>query len=168
MAEVLDWHREFPPLVPDSGRAPPSTCGMKPALPSSVGTGFDCDADTARRHIDVAAAFAATESPTSPVRELVPLDAVPVLTVERTALPWDDLGQLATQLLLRVDGRTSAMDIVTGSAFAPRECATELAALMRRGLVRLLPVPRSADDEAAVDATAPEDDLVLEIDLTAL
>jgi hypothetical protein len=114
-----------------------------------------------RRRIDVAAAFGETEKPTRPaVHELVPLDAVPVLAVQRADLPWEELGELATQLLLRIDGRASAMEIVTGHAFAPRECATELAALARRGLLRLLPV--------VAPATKGREDEWLEIDLTAL
>jgi hypothetical protein len=117
-----------------------------------------------RRYIDVAAAFAATESPTRPaVRELVPLDAVPVLALQRADLPWDELGELATQLLLRIDGRSSAMEIVTGHAFAPRECASELAALTRRGLLRLLPVVAPS-----VQRTEAREVDRLEIDLTAL
>jgi hypothetical protein len=117
---------------------------------------------TVRRRIDIAAAFGAEEHPTRPavqmpaVRMLVPLDAVPVLAHQRADVPWDDLSELATQLLLRVDGRARAMEIVTGNTGNPGECASELAALARRGLLRLLsPIP---DDGS----------LPLEIDLTML
>ena len=104
------------------------------------------------------AAFAAEENPTRPaVRELVPLDAVPVLARSAAELPWAELGELAAQLLLRVDGRTRAMQLVTGNAGTPRECARELAVLARRGLVRLL--------SPATDAA---DGMPLEIDLTML
>jgi len=72
-----------------------------------------------------------------PVRMHVPLDVVPMLAVPRTDLPWTELGELATQLLLRVDGSTCTMEIVTGVAAAPNESARELADLVGRGLVRL-------------------------------
>jgi hypothetical protein len=71
------------------------------------------------------------------VASLVPLDAVPVLAVPRTEVPWDDLGALATQLLLRLDGCSCTMAIVTGGAATPKEGVRELAALVSRGLVRL-------------------------------
>ncbi len=123
---------------------------------------------TLKRQIDVAAAFAAcdrgfppVDPPTRPaVRELVPLDAVPVLVLERAELPWSDLGQLATELLLRVDGKASAMHLITGNAFPPSDCASELAVLARRGLVRL----RSPADVEADRLSSP----ALEIDLTAV
>jgi hypothetical protein len=112
---------------------------------------------TLRRHIDIAAAFEAAEPPSRPaVRELVPLDAVPVLACGRSEVPWEDLSTLGRQLLLRVDGRARAMSIVTGNARTPRACASELAALARRGLLRLR---STASDDVA---------LPLEIDLTTL
>ncbi|HEX3343793.1 MAG TPA: hypothetical protein VHS09_04435 [Polyangiaceae bacterium] len=112
---------------------------------------------TVRRSIDVAAAFGSDEHPTRPaVSPLVPLDAVPVLAGSRTEVPWEDLSALATQLLRRVDGRARAMEIVTGNAGNPRECASELAALARRGLLRLLP---GIPDEVGIP---------LEIDLSML
>jgi hypothetical protein len=112
---------------------------------------------TVRRHVDIAAAFDAEERPTRPaVRELIPLDAVPVLALGRSDVRWRDVSELATQLLLRIDGSARAMEIVTGNTGTPRECASELAALARRGLVRLRP-------------PIPEDNaLPLEIDLTML
>jgi hypothetical protein len=75
------------------------------------------------------------ESPSVP--SLVPLDAVPVLAVPRTSVPWDDLGALATQLLLRLDGASCTMAIVTAVSATPKEGARELASLVSRGLVRL-------------------------------
>ncbi|HEY6458804.1 MAG TPA: hypothetical protein VIY73_01600, partial [Polyangiaceae bacterium] len=60
---------------------------------------------------------------------LVPLDAVPILALGRSDLPWGDLDELSAQLLLRVDGKTRAMHLVTGNARPPGECARELAAL---------------------------------------
>jgi hypothetical protein len=118
------------------------------------------DADrTVKKIVDVAAAFSVHEVPTRPaVRELVPLDAVPILALERSDLPWDELTELATQLLLRVDGQARAMDIVSGNAGTPGECASVLAALARRGLLRLKP-PR----DARADEGVP-----LEIDLSVL
>lgn len=114
---------------------------------------------TARRNIDVAAAFATNEVPTRrAVRELVPLDAVLVLAHDRAELPWDELNPLETQLLLRVDGHSRAMDIVNGNAVTPGECASELAGLARRGLLRL---------EAPIAHDGPEP-IPLEIDLTTL
>jgi hypothetical protein len=112
---------------------------------------------TVKRRIDVKEAFAAEEKPTRPaVRALVPLDAVPVLALQRAEVPWSEIGELAAQLLERVDGRTCAMQLVTGNAGSPGECASELAALARRGLVRLLP-----------SVTGPEA-VPVEIDLTML
>lgn len=112
---------------------------------------------TVRRRIDVAAAFGAEERPTRPaVRALVPLDAVPVLAFPRSEIPWDELSELATQLLLRIDGRARAMQIVTGNTESPGACASELAALARSGIVRLA-------------SAIPDDGVVpIEIDLTAL
>lgn len=107
--------------------------------------GTDSDR-TVRRTVDVAAAFATHEHPTRPavrpVRELVPLDAVPALTRHRSEVPWSDLGALATEVLLRVNGRTSAMEIVRGNQASPRDCASALASLALRGFVRLLPPSR--------------------------
>jgi hypothetical protein len=110
---------------------------------------------TVPRRIDIAAAFGAEERPTRPaVRELVPLDAVPVLAYQRADVPWDDLSALATQLLLRVDGRARAMEIVTGNTGNPGECASELAALARRGVLRLLPpVPDDGSFPLEIDLT---------------
>jgi len=106
------------------------------------------------RRIDIAAAFGAEERPTRPaVRELVPLDAVPVLAYQRADVPWDDLSALATQLLLRVDGgpRDGDRDGNTGN---PGECASELAALARRGVLRLLPpVPDDGSFPLEIDLT---------------
>jgi hypothetical protein len=111
---------------------------------------------TVKRKVEVTAAFSADEVPTRPaVRELVPLDAVPVLALQRSDLPWDELTELATQLLSRVDGQARAMDIVSGNDGTPGECASVLASLARRGLLRLKP---PASDEAPP----------LEIDLTRL
>ena len=129
---------------------------MLHGLPVSRPRATDSDR-TVRRHIDVDAAFDAEENPTRPaVRELVPLDAVPILVQRRSDAPSGDLSTLATQLLRRVDGRARAMEIVTGNTRNPRECASELAVLARRGFVRLLP-------------TIPDDGgIPLEIDLSML
>jgi hypothetical protein len=48
------------------------------------------------------------------------------------------------------------MEIVTGNSGSPRECASELAALARRGILRLLP------------AIPADEAIPLEIDLTML
>ncbi len=89
------------------------------------------------------------------VQALVPLDIVPVLAVARAEVPWSDLGELAQQLLRRVDGATSTMTIVTGTTATPSEGARELAALTRRGLLRLL-------------LPASEQEPVLQLDLDGL
>jgi hypothetical protein len=134
---------------------------------------------TERRHVDVAAAFAdekptaprhqearalsqrpeatgrprrraaAGEPDGSCVAALVPLDVVPVLAVSRTEVPWDDLGKLATQLLLRLDGSSRTMTIVTGIASTPNEVVRELAALVGRGLVRLETPPDANDSHGS-------------------
>jgi hypothetical protein len=66
----------------------------------------------------------------------VPLDAVPVLAVPTREVPWKELGQLARQLLLHVDGAASTMSIVTATAAPPNVGARELARLASRGLLR--------------------------------
>ena len=99
---------------------------------------IDAQKATVRRRVDVSITFA-EETPTRPVvPALVPLDAVPALAVARAEVPWDDLGSLATQLLLRVDGMACAMAIVTGAGATPREAARELATMVARGLLRLV------------------------------
>lgn len=120
---------------------------------------------TVKRRVDVADLFGGDESPTAPaVPSHVPLDVIPALALPRTELPWDDLSALATQLLLRVDGVTPAMDIVTGTVGTPSEGARELASLARQGLVRLgCTEPPPASDEP--DTVREE---ALEIDLSAL
>jgi hypothetical protein len=113
-----------------------------------------------------------------PVSALVPLDAVPVLAVARTDVPWDDLGKLSTQLLLRLDGSSCTMAIVTGIASPPNEGVRELAALVRRGLVRLgspvdeipideSPVVESLVDESLVDESLVDESLVDESSVDA-
>ncbi len=112
---------------------------------------------TLKRSVDVAAPFG-DEIPTSPaVHALVPLDAVPALAVPRSGLPWDDLGKLATELLLRVDGTTTVMSVVRIDIATPMEAARELARLAAAGLVRLVA-------PAALDAPSVD----LELDLNAL
>jgi len=115
---------------------------------------------TVETEVDVARAFG-DEMPTTPalqsatrlaaaadvmglpvddiVEALVPLDARPRLAVADTALPWRDLGSLATEILLRIDGSKSTMSIVTGLDVAPSEGVRVLASLVCRGLVELLP-----------------------------
>jgi len=66
-------------------------------------------------------------------------DARPRLAVADTALPWRDLGSLATEILLRIDGSKSTMSIVTGLGVAPSGGVRVLASLVCRGLVELLP-----------------------------
>jgi hypothetical protein len=112
---------------------------------------------TVRRNVDVSAAFG-EEPPTSPaVHPLVPLDAVPALAVPRSGLPWADLGKLATQLLMRVDGTTTVMTVVRVDTATPMEAARELGHLAATGLVRLL---------APIRVETPSEDL--ELDLAAV
>jgi hypothetical protein len=84
----------------------------------------------------------------------VPLDVVPTLAVPFTEVPWHELGELATQLLRRVDGNAHAMSIVMGLTAAPRDGARELATLVRRGLLRwaLPESPHAADRELGASA----------------
>ena len=99
-------------------------------------------ARTVRRHVDIEKAFAPTanESPTRPaVQALVPLDAVLVLAVPRAQLQWDELGDIARELLLRVDGRRTAMSLVSVGSATPNEYVRELGQLVRRGIVHLAP-----------------------------
>jgi hypothetical protein len=112
---------------------------------------------TVKRKVDVAAAFDVDESAGKAApRAVVPLDAIPVLARTRAEMPWDHLDQLATQMLLRVDGQARAMDILDGNAGTPAECLQVLADLARRGLVHILA-------PGAGDGAVP-----LEIDLSKL
>jgi hypothetical protein len=125
-------------------------------LPSDIGR-------TVRRRVDVASAFA-DEVPTAPASQTsrrrasgeaaeeldlvgisVPLDARPELAVADTDVPWPDLGLLATEVLLRVDGAKTTMSIVTGLSAPPSDGVRALAQLVGRGIVRLVsPAPPSA------------------------
>jgi hypothetical protein len=67
---------------------------------------------------------------------LIPLDVVPVLAVPRAEVPWQELSELGTELLKRLDGQTHALSIVMGTAAPPNEGIHELAVLADRGLVR--------------------------------
>jgi hypothetical protein len=113
-----------------------------------VENAFAKEPDTAKSLVDERIlAYCAEENPRdSDVDTLVPLDAVPALTVARSRVPWDEIGERAAQIVLRVDGEASAMEIVTGLDFAPSDAARELAQLARRGVVHLLP-PRLANTE---------------------
>jgi hypothetical protein len=109
------------------------------------------DADkTVRRRVNVAAAFAAPEGS--------PLDAVPKLLLPRAQIPWAELGDLATKLLLRVDGTASmgAIGIAMSEIATPKECAFVLATLAQRDIIKLV-----AKDET-------DDEIELDIDLSAL
>jgi hypothetical protein len=111
-----------------------------------------------KRRVDVERAFSETvhEQPTRPaVHALVPLDAVPVLAVARTELQWNELGDVARQLLLRVDGRRTAMSLVSLPSATPHECSCELASLARRGILRL-------------QSSVKDEHVPLEIDLSML
>jgi hypothetical protein len=99
-----------------------------------------------------------------PVPSMVPLDVVPALAVPRAEVPWKSLGELATQLLLRIDGSSPAMAIVTGLAVPPNEGARELAVLVRSGLVRLEAPPSASPADDSADATGSE----LELDLSVI
>jgi hypothetical protein len=66
-----------------------------------------------------------------------------VLVVPPADVPWRELGELATQLLGRVDGEARAMAIVMGMTARPRDGARELAALVSRGLLRWVLPPSS-------------------------
>jgi hypothetical protein len=113
---------------------------------------------TVVRHVDVAQAFH-EEHPTTPAAEhhfglaavvdvsdegvhvSIPLDSQPVLAVADTDVPWRDLGLLATELLLRIDGTKSTMAVVTGLSASPNDGVRALAHLVNLGLVRLERMP---------------------------
>jgi hypothetical protein len=121
-----------------------------------VGRDRSTDRDkTAKRQIDVAAAFAAAEGTAA-------FDAVPVLVMPRADVPWSELGELATKLLLRVDGSASARDIATaaGTIAPPGERAREMAALAQRGILELRSKGDAGPDEGG--------ELELDIDLSQL
>jgi hypothetical protein len=99
----------------------------------------------------------------SPVPSLVPLDAVPVLAVPRTEVPWDRLGPLATQLLLRLDGCSCTMAIVTGIGVPPCDGVRALAGLVSRGLVRLTTQAEAQAPELEVGAPCE-----LELDMSGV
>jgi hypothetical protein len=84
-----------------------------------VGRARSTDRDkTTKRQIDVAKAFADADGSA--------FDTVPVLVVRRADVPWSELGELATKLLLRVDGTTTTKQIATvAGVIAPpkRVCA---------------------------------------------
>lgn len=120
-------------------------------------------ADTRRVRIDVDKAFA-EEPPTKPkpvdaprlmrdaeeregVTACVSLETVPMLAVGRADLCWNDLSELAAELVLRIDGSSPTVAVVTGTSFTPAQGACELAALVRRGLVRLM---SASDDDAPI------------------
>jgi hypothetical protein len=99
---------------------------------------------TVKRIIDVAKAFgeAGRDTPTKPaVHAQVPLDAVPILAVPRGEVPWDSLGQKASQVMLRVDGTSCVMVISTDTGLTPTEVASELASLVTHGFVHLVAPP---------------------------
>jgi hypothetical protein len=99
---------------------------------------------TVKRVIDVAKIFgeAGQEIPTKPaVHTQVPLDAVPILALPRAEVPWDSLGQMASQVMLRIDGTSCVMVISTDTGLAPADVANELASLVTQGLVHLVAPP---------------------------
>lgn len=99
------------------------------------------DADrTQRRRIDVDKAFrdARSEEARGEVAAVLPADAIPVLAVPRAEIPWPQLDELSTKLLLRIDGATSCVDLVDASDASPDRAAQALASLAQRGLVRLV------------------------------
>ncbi len=121
--------------------------------------------ETARRAIDVAEAFAdeapARHSPPRPtvpapreaqlddVDAMLPLDAVPVLATPQDEIPWSELSELASRLVLGVDGKACTMKIVTAAHAPPTDGARVLARLVRRGILRVLVpgAPAGGDDE---------------------
>jgi hypothetical protein len=112
-------------------------------------------AKTVRRRIDVAAAFAATEGS--------PLDTIPRLGTPRTEIPWGELGDLATKLLLRVDGTASTGAIGTAmmTLATPKECAREFVALSKRGIVKLVASGNEGESDGG-------EELEIDIDLSDL
>lgn len=95
---------------------------------------------TLRLQIDVDKAFrdARTEEARGEVAAVLPPDATPVLAVPRAEIPWQQLDELSTKLLLRIDGTTSCVDLVDASDASPDQAAQALASLAQRGLVRLV------------------------------
>ncbi|HEX8796452.1 MAG TPA: hypothetical protein VF765_36120 [Polyangiaceae bacterium] len=111
---------------------------------------------TVRRRIDVAKAFGEQEeTPTRPaVHAQVPLDAVPILALPRGEVPWDKLGEKASQVMLRVDGTTCVMVIATDTGLPPADVASELASLVTHGLVHLVAPPSTRNAELELDLAA--------------
>jgi hypothetical protein len=147
-----------------------------PSLPANGARSTDIER-TVKRRIDVAEAFR-DESPTTPAASearilaaqpeakraptddvcmLVPLDTVPVLSAVK--LPWDTLGDLATNLLRRIDGATSTMRLVIETRVAASDSVRELATLACRGLVRLAPSAEAAHVEPTLGLDLSELDL---------
>jgi hypothetical protein len=130
-----------------------------------VGRERSTDKDkTVKRRVDVAKAFATAEDSVElAATPGVPMDTIPTLIMPRADVPWAELSDLATKLLLRVDGATStgAIATATGSIATPKECARELAALTQRGILKL---------EATGGAPSGDDaeELALDIDLSML
>lgn len=133
-----------------------STAGTKAAcIFAPMARDRDTDADqTVKRRIDVAKAFGdgREETPTRPaVHAQVPLDAVPILALPRGDVPWDSLGEKASQVMLRVDGTTCVMVISTDTGLPPTEVASELASLVTHGLVHLVAPPSTMEAEAELE-----------------
>jgi hypothetical protein len=75
---------------------------------------------------------------TGDVDALVPLDAIPKLAIAQELVPCEEIGDRASEVVMRIDGRTCTMAIVTGLPFTPSDAARELAELARLGVVRLV------------------------------
>jgi hypothetical protein len=117
----------------------------------------DRDTDqTVKRRVDVARAFGEQEeTPTRPaVHAQVPLDAVPILALPRGEVPWDKLGEKASQVMLRVDGTTCVMVISTDTGLAPGDVASELGTLATLGLVHLVAPPSERAPDLEIDLAA--------------
>jgi hypothetical protein len=95
---------------------------------------------TARRRIDVAKAFrdARTTEARGDVDALLPAHAVPKLAVPRPEVPWDELDELSTRLLLRIDGVTNNLELIAGADASAEQATQAFASLVRRGLVCLV------------------------------
>jgi hypothetical protein len=95
---------------------------------------------TVRRRIDVAKAFhdARTTEARSEVDAFLPAESVPELAVPRPEVPWDELDELSTRLLLRIDGATGTMDLIVDAEASPEQMTKALASLVERGLVCLV------------------------------
>jgi hypothetical protein len=65
----------------------------------------------------------------------IDVDRVPVLAVPRDEFAWFDLDDVASRLVLRIDGETTVRALIASGMFSRADVATALDALTRDGLI---------------------------------